>query len=103
MSKTLERLVARQLHIKYLLSNHLLAKFQPAYRENHSTETATLKFHTDIMNALNMKKDVILVMLDLSAAFDTLDHNLLLHRLEHLFGDTGTVLKWFKSYLSNRT
>ena len=78
MSKTLECLVAHQLH-KYLSMNHLLAKFQFAYRENHSTETATLKVHTDIMNALNMKKDVILVMLDLSAAFDTLDHNVSLH------------------------
>ena len=102
LSKTLERLVARQLH-KYLSRNHLLAKFQSAYRENHSTETAILKVHTDIMNALNMKKDVILVTLDLSAAFDTLDHNVLLHRLEHRFGVTGTVLKWFRSYLSNRT
>ena len=46
------------------------------------------------MNALNMKKDVILVMLDLSAAFDTLDHSVLLHRLEHRFGVTGTVLKF---------
>ena len=45
------------------------------------------------MNALNMKKDVVLVMLDLSAAFDTLDHNVLLHRLEHRFGVTGTVLR----------
>ena len=54
ISKTLERLVARQLH-KYLSSNHL-AKFQSAYRENHSTETATLKVHVDIVNALNMKK-----------------------------------------------
>ena len=53
-------IVARQLP-KYLSRNHLLAKFQSAYRENHSTETATLKVHTDIMNTLNMKKDVILV------------------------------------------
>ena len=55
------------------------------------------------MNALNQKKDVILVMLDLSAAFDTLDHSVLFHRLEHRFGITGTFLNWFKSYLSNRT
>ena len=55
------------------------------------------------MNALNQKKDVILVMLDSSAAFDALDHSVLFHRLEHRFGVTGTVLNWFKSYLSNRT
>ena len=80
----------------------MFAKFQSAYRVNHSTETAILKVHNDIMNALDCKKDVVLVMLDLSAAFDTLDHSILLHRLEHRFGITGMVLNWFRSYLSDR-
>ena len=54
------------------------------------------------MSALNCKKDVVLVLLDLSAAFD-LDHSILLHRLEYRFGIGGTVLEWFKSYLGGRT
>ena len=102
LSKTLERISASQL-TEYLSANDLFAKFQSAYRENHSTETALLKVNSDIMNALNSKKDVILVMLDLSAAFDTLDHSILLHRLQYRFGVNGTALHWFKSYLSDRT
>ena len=102
LSKTLERIVADQL-CGYLSTNNLFAKFQSAYRPNHSTETAILKVHNDIMNALNNKKDVVLVMLDLSAAFDTLDHSVLIHRLQHRFGINGTVLQWFISYLTDRS
>ena len=82
--------------------NRLYSKTQSAYRENHSTETALLRVHNDIMIALDARKDVVLVMLDLSAAFDTLDHNILLNRLQHHFGITGTVLDWFRSYLKDR-
>ena len=102
LSKCLERIVITQLN-KYLSRYELYAKCQSAYRANHSCETALLRVQNDIMLALNDKKDVILVMLDLSAAFDTLDHDILLHRLKHRFGISGAVYDWFESYLRGRT
>ena len=62
-----------------------------------------LEVHSDIMAALNCKKDVVLILLDLSAAFDTIDHDILFHRPENRFGVSGLGLEWFKSYLSNRS
>ncbi|XP_070556586.1 uncharacterized protein [Ptychodera flava] len=102
LSKVLERIVAAQLNT-HLRKYCLFTKFQSAYRAHHSTETALMRVHNDIMLALNDKKDVVLVMLDLSAAFDTVDHEVLLHRLQFRFGITGTALSWFRSYLNNRT
>ena len=56
----------------------------------------------DILNAIDNKQEVVLVMLDLSATFDTIDHELLLQMLQHRYGICGTGLNWFISYLSNR-
>ena len=70
---------------------------------NHSTETAFIRVHNDIAMAIDQHNSVILVLLDLSAAFDTVDHGILLSRLSNRFGITGTVLEWFRSYLSDRT
>ena len=102
LSKTLERVVSLQLN-EYLLTNNLHAKMQSAYRPHYSTETALLRVFNDINLALDQHNEVILVLLDLSSAFDTIDHTILSHRLESRFGLNGTVLKWFKSYLVNRT
>ena len=102
LSKTLERVVSTQLN-EYLLANNLHAKMQSAYRPHHSTETALLRVYNDINLALDQHSEVILVLLDLSSAFDTLDHTILTNRLETRFGLKGTVLKWYNSYLSNRT
>jgi hypothetical protein len=74
---------------------------QSAYRAGHSTETALLKVHNDIMCSMDQQRVLLLVLLDLSAAFDTVDHQVLSRRLEVSFGITGTALKWFKSYLTN--
>ena len=62
-----------------------------------------IKVTNDILRAIDDYSDVILVLLDLSAAFDTLDHQILLSRLKSYFGFTGSVLQWFRSYLTNRS
>lgn len=96
----MEKSVALQLN-EYLTTNNLDEKFQSAYKSFHSTETAMVKVHDDILHAIDNNKAVILLMLDLSAAFDTVDHTILLSRMSQRFGIKGTVLKWFKSYLTS--
>ena len=100
-SKLIERVVARRIN-DHLMKHALLDKYQSAYRAFHSTETALLRVQNDILQALNNKKVVALVMLDLSAAFDTIDHQLLFERLQSLFKITDSALLWIKSYLSDR-
>ena len=72
--------------INYPIGNHLTAKLQSAYRRFHSTETALLRVFNDILSAIDNKKEVVLVILDLSAAFYTIDHEFLLQRVQHRFG-----------------
>jgi hypothetical protein len=102
LSKLLEKVVAKQI-IAYLEDNDLMDPFQSAYRSAHSTETATLKVKCDADMILDDGDAVLLVLLDLSAAFDTLNHEILLKRLEVSIGLRGTALEWMKSYLSNRS
>ena len=98
----LEKLVGKRL--KTHLSSHILHdNLQSAYRIGHSTETALLKVHHDIAEALDMKCMAALVLLDLSAAFDIIDHNILQTRLDHSFGVTESAFSWIKSYLSDRS
>lgn len=87
----------------HISTNGLHEDLQSAYRKGHSTETALIKVQNDITEALDNKSVVVLVMLDLSAAFDTVDHHLLIKRLRQAYGVTGTALKWFCAYLSGRT
>ena len=101
MSKVVEKVVANRLNT-HLLSHNLLETTQSAYRKHHSVETALLKVHNDILQAVDNKKVVLLVLLDLSAAFDTIDHDILLHTLRHDFGVRGVALRWFQSYLHDR-
>ena len=76
---------------------------QSAYKAKHSTETALLKVTTDILNSIDEGNVSVLALLDLSAAFDTIDHNILIKRLKITFGIDGTALEWIKSYLTART
>ena len=101
ISKLLERVVAKQIEA-HLSANALSLPYQSAYRKFHSTETALLAVHNDILSAMDKGKVTALIMLDLSSAFDTVDHSILIQRLEKWFGITGSALEWFKSYLSSR-
>ena len=67
-----------------------------------STETALIKFQNDILLALDTGSSAILLMLGLSVAFDTIDHDILLSRLCNVYGITGDALDWFRSYLTGR-
>ena len=102
VSKMLEKVVARQL-VQYMERNGLCDPLQSAYKAGHSTETALVKIKSDIDGALDRGQGVILVLLDMSAAFDTIDHGILLSRLESRLGISGAALGWFRSYLSQRT
>ena len=77
--------------------------FQSAYRADHSTETALLRVTNDLLTACDRGSVSIPTVLDLSAAFDTLDHNILQQRLEQSFGISGVALRWFASYLIGRS
>ena len=83
-------------------THDLHEEFQSAYRAQHSTETALLRVKTDIMTEMDIEKAVFVVLLDLSAAFDTVDHQILLDHLSSTFNITGMALKWISSYLSGR-
>ena len=98
IGKLIERVVVDQLSA-YIQTNEPMEPLQPVYRLDHSTETALLKMKADINKTLDNKEVVCLVLLDLSAAFDTVSHKILLYRLEKRFGITDTSLKWVESYL----
>eukprot|EP00745_Piridium_sociabile_P027300 TRINITY_DN439_c0_g1_i27.p1 TRINITY_DN439_c0_g1~~TRINITY_DN439_c0_g1_i27.p1 ORF type:complete len:1128 (+),score=135.82 TRINITY_DN439_c0_g1_i27:139-3522(+) len=102
LSKVIEKLVLSQL-LDHISSNGLMDPFQSAYRMCHSTETALLRILNDLLLALDDGKVSMLALLDLSSAFDTIDHDTLIDRLRVVFGIDGTVLSWFRSYLSERS
>ena len=101
LSKLIERIVALQI-TAHLKLNGLLEEFQSAYKSLHSNKTALLRVQNDLLRAVDESGAAILVLLDLSAAFDTIDHGVLLRALQYQFGLVGRVLSWFASYLCGR-
>lgn len=100
ISKVFEKCVFKQLY-KYFIDNNLFYKSQYGFRTLHSTELASVEIIDIIKQDLDTGKLPLGIFLDLSKAFDTLDHNILLHKLNY-YGVKGTPLSWFRSYLTNR-
>ena len=102
ISKLTEKAVFNQMHA-HMTTNAIYPELQSSYRRFHSTETALLKVTNDILMKMNSQEVTLLVMLDLSAAFDTVNHDILISRLHEEVGVSGLALEWFRSYLKNRT
>ena len=100
ISKVFEKVVYKQLY-SYFQSQKLLYKSQYGFREDHSTELASLELCDRIFRYLDEGKLPITIFLDLSKAFDTLDHDILLHKLKY-YGIKNKEHAWFKSYLTDR-
>jgi hypothetical protein len=101
-SKIVEKVVVTRLN-EHLTQNNLHEINQSAYRKHHSVETALVRVFDDMLNAIDSKKCILLILLDLSSAFDTIDHGILLARMEKMLGVSGAALNWVKSYFTGRT
>ena len=101
ISKVIEKLVAKRLEV-HMNEYSMYDPIQSAYKLIHSTETSLVKINYDILSSLDAGKCTVLVSLALPAAFDTINHNVLLSRLQYLYGITSTAFKWFQSYIEQR-
>ena len=102
MGKLMERCVIDQL-MDHIQTNNLMEPLQSAYKPCHSTETALLKVKADILRTMDNHEITCLVLLDLSPTFNTVDHRILMNRLENHFGIKGMALQWIESYLMNQS
>ncbi len=98
MSKILEKVVSAQMW-SFLQRKYIYEEFQSGFRPRHSTETA-LKITNDLLLASDQGCISLLVLLDRSAAFNTIDHDILIDRLQNYTGIQGQALRWFRSQLS---
>ena len=85
---------------EHLTRNDIFEPMQSAYWKAHSTETALVRIQNDILRVTDNQEVTILLLLDLSAAFETVNHAILINRLEKSVGVYGNALKWFVSYLN---
>ena len=100
MSKILEKIVYKRL-FSFLNDSDILIPNQFGFRKKHSTDYAIIQLCDKIIEALTKKEHIIGVFMDLSKAFDTIDHKILIYKLKH-YGIRGIALSWFIDYLSNR-
>ena len=99
MSKCLQKVIAQQL-IEH--TSETTELYQSAYKSNHSTGTALIAVCDDIKRGFDYRKWTALIMIDLSAAFDTISHSILLQRLRNRYGITHNALTWFLAYLAEK-
>src|SRR6218665_560727 len=102
VSKTVEKIVSLQF-TTYLEAHNLLPTIQSGFRKSHSTKTLLLRLLSDVHGAVDHCQLTLFALFDVSAAFDTVDHEILLQRLHLSFGVSGTLLSWLTSFLSERS
>ena len=102
LSKLIEKAVLFRLNV-HVDNNNLLPKNQSAYRRFHSCESALLRLVNDLLDGMEKQEVTALIALDLSAAFDTVDHDILIDVLHKQYGVCGTALCWIDSYLRSRS
>ena len=101
VGKLVEKVAVKRFN-GHVVDNELDEVLQSAYKEMHSIETALIKVYDDLLCAIDNRKCVLMALLDLSAAFDTVSHEIMLSRLEDSYGIKDEALKWVKSYFSDR-
>ena len=101
LSKLIEKVIAIRL-VEHMRQNAIMEKNQSAYKAHHSTETSLLRVYNDVMFKIDRGNGTLLVLLDLSAAFDTIDHQIFFHILEHSLDISDSALALMKSYLDGR-
>ena len=102
LSKVIEKVISIRI-LGHILDNNIVDSFQSAYRAGHSCETALLRVYNDIVTTVGKGNGSFLVLLDLSAAFDTIDHDNVFYILEKYVGIGGSALRLIRSYFSDRT
>ena len=102
VGKVIEKVATMQI-VEYLSNNNLHVPTQSAYKQHHSVETALTRVQNDVILSLDQREEALLVLLDFTSAFDTIDHDIMLTRSARRYGFGGCVQNWLKSYLSGRS